>query len=112
MADRTRIRAPDHIVELVRRLHPELKRKVRAAIDAIVAAPEIGKALRDELEGLRSLRVGRMRIIYRTISSQIDLVAVGPRATIYEETARIMARDRVPAVEQRPASRRPRRRDK
>lgn len=101
MADRARIRAPDHVVDLVRSLHPELKRKIRAAIDDILADPEIGKALRDDLMGLRSLRVGRMRIIYQSSSSQIDLAAVGPRTTIYEETARMLARSAPSSPERR-----------
>jgi len=53
----------------------------------LLDAPEAGHALRDELEGLRSLRIGRVRIIYKIGSgSLIEPVAVGPRRTIYEET--------------------------
>src|SRR5713101_3030531 len=51
--------------ELVRGLHPGLRRKVRAALDLIRTDPAAGKALRDALAGLRSLRVGRFRIVYR-----------------------------------------------
>ncbi|MCP4667582.1 MAG: type II toxin-antitoxin system RelE/ParE family toxin [Deltaproteobacteria bacterium] len=42
---------------------------------------------KDELEGLRSLRVGRFRIIYQiTGPKEIQVVAIGPRTGIYEET--------------------------
>lgn len=59
----------------------------------LLDTPEAGHALRDELEGLRSLRIGRFRIIYRIGSgSLIELVAVGPRRTIYEETLRRLQR--------------------
>ena len=76
-------------------LHPGIKRKVRAGLDAIRTDPSIGKELRDDLAGLRSLRLGRVRIIYRTAERRvIDLVALGPRRTIYEETTRLLRRER------------------
>jgi len=78
---------------LIRGLHPDLKKKVRAALDAIVGDPSVGKALRDELAGLRSCRVGRLRIIYRIAGSVIEIVTVGPRATIYAETWRRVRRE-------------------
>lgn len=74
---------------LLRSLHPELKRKVRAGLDLIRTDPKVGKELRDELEGWRSLRVGRFRIVYRVAPRRlVELVAVGPRRTIYQETLR------------------------
>ena len=61
----------------------------------ILADPAVGKALRDELEGLRSYRLGRLRIIYRlsTRGRVVELVAIGPRARIYEDTLRYVRRD-------------------
>jgi len=72
-------------------LHPQIKKKVRYALDAIVADPSSGKALREDLHGLRSYRVARFRIVYR-ISSRgiVEIVAVGPRRSIYELTYRIL----------------------
>lgn len=66
---------------------------VRSALDAVVAYPSVAKALRDELAGLRSCRVGRFRIIYRVAGPLIEIVAIGPRATIYEETWKRVRRD-------------------
>jgi len=74
-------------------LHPDLKQKVRSVLDAVVANPSVGKALRDELAGLRSCRVGRLRIVYRAVGSVIEIVAVGPRPTIYEETWKRVRRE-------------------
>ena len=71
------------IRELVRVLHPTTKRKVRAAIEAVRSTPEIGEELTRELSGLRRLRVGRLRIVYRVQGRQIQIVAIGPRSTIY-----------------------------
>ena len=88
-----RLRVPGDVASLVQGLHPDLKRKLRAALDAIMADPSIGRALRDELAGLRSYRIGRFRLVYRVAGSIIEIVAVGPRASIYEETWRRVRRD-------------------
>lgn len=91
-----RLQVPPAVVALVRDLHPELKKKVRAALDEILREPGCGKALRQELKGLHSLRVGRFRIIYRIAGDrQIDIVAIGPRERIYEETLRLVLRSKV-----------------
>ncbi len=81
-----RLKVPDDVAALIRGLHPELKRKVRAALGDSVDDPAIGKLLRGELAGLRSCRVGRLRIIYRVAGAVIEILAVGPRRTIYQET--------------------------
>jgi mRNA interferase RelE/StbE len=94
-ADRqaTRLRAPEDVRALIRGAHPGIKRKLRAALAQIQSEPETGKALRDELSGLRSYRLARLRIIYRiSKSGVIDIVAIGPRKTIYEETFRLVKR--------------------
>lgn len=87
-----RLRVPAHLAALIRGLHPELKRKLRAALEQILADPDSGKALKDERAGLRSFRLGRFRVIYRIGGRRIDLVAFGPRERIYEETYRFISR--------------------
>ena len=92
-----KLRVPDEIVALTRGCHPQLKRKIRAGLKHIVIETGVGKSLKDELEGLRSYRISRFRIIYRISSTQIiDVVAVGPRKTIYEETYRIIKKESNP----------------
>ncbi len=94
-----KLRIPTDTAELIRSLHPELKRKVRAALEQIVADPHCGKALKDELQGLRSYRVGKFRIIYRVGKSRtLDIVALGPRPRIYEETYRKLTKREAPGV--------------
>ncbi len=89
-----KLRVPDEIVALIRGCHPQLKRKIRAGLRQIVIEPESGKSLKDELEGLRGYRISRFRIIYRLSSKQIiDVVAIGPRKNIYEETYRIIKKE-------------------
>jgi len=86
---------PDDAASLVRSLHPQLKKKVRAALEAILSAPASGKELKEELAGLRSLRVSRYRIIYRiSAGRRIEIVAIGPRDRIYEETYRMLEKSK------------------
>ena len=91
---RRKLRVPVEIVTFIRGCHPKLKRKIRAGLQHIVNEPESGKSLKDELGGLKSYRISRFRIIYRISSKQIiDVVAIGPRKTIYEETYRIIKKE-------------------
>ena len=87
MSPPRRLRIPHEVAALVRGLHPVLKRKVRAGLEALLQDPCAGKALRNELQGLRSYRVGRFRIIYR-LGDELEVVAFGPRGSIYAETYR------------------------
>jgi mRNA interferase RelE/StbE len=91
-----RLRVPNHLAETIRTLHPNIKRKVRAALDNILENPHSGKALKEELEGLRSFRVGRLRIIYRIPKGKdaIEVIAIGPRRIIYEETLHLVIKDK------------------
>lgn len=86
-----KLRVPSEIGELIRTMHPDLKKKIKASLQLIISDPDSGKALKDELAGLRSFRVSTFRIIYRISSrKQIEIVAIGPRERIYEETFRIL----------------------
>jgi mRNA interferase RelE/StbE len=83
----------DHAASVLRALHPDIKRKLRIAFQVIAADPYAGKALTQELDGLRSYRVSRFRIIYRIKQEkQIEIIAVGPRERIYEETYRLVSK--------------------
>ena len=94
---RRKLRVPDEVAALIRGCHPQLKRKIKAGLRQILTEPESGKPLREELTGLRSYRISRFRIIYSVSSKKIiDIIAVGPRKTIYEETYRIIKRESNP----------------
>ena len=47
---------PPHVADVIRSLHPDLKRSIKSAVRAIAANPECGDPLRRELEGLQTLR--------------------------------------------------------
>jgi mRNA interferase RelE/StbE len=86
-----RLSVSDEIVDFLRSLHPEIKRKIKASLDLIASDPTAGNPLQDKLGGLSSFKIGRFRIIYRVRSKRIiEMVAIGPRRTTYEETYRLL----------------------
>jgi mRNA-degrading endonuclease RelE of RelBE toxin-antitoxin system len=82
-----RIEMPRMLRDLIRHLPPGLKAKIKAALRQIADDPYQAKELRDDLAGLRSHRVARSRVIYRVKGSTVQIVALGPRADIYERAA-------------------------
>ena len=83
---------PPHVAEVIRSLHPDLKRSIKAAIRAITSDPEYGEPLRRELDGLLKFRVRRFRVVYAIDrkTHTIRLMAVGHRRDVHEElTARL-----------------------
>ena len=79
---------------MIRGMHPDLKRKVKSALKLILENPSSGKPLKENLSGLSSCRIGRIRIIYRPVARRvIEIVAIGPRKSIYRETYRLVKKD-------------------
>ena len=89
------LRVPDDVAAVLKKLHPVIKSHIRSGLRTILHGPYSGKALKDELKGLRSYRVKRYRyrIIYRVRlrKQHIDIITIGPRRIIYEETFRNLA---------------------
>src|SRR2546422_11716205 len=75
------------MAEVVRHLHPDLKRSVRQAVRALCADPTHGEPLQKELEGYWKYRVRRFRIVYSIDRAKraIRIVGVGPLRTNYEQ---------------------------
>ena len=78
---------PPHVSEVIRSLHPDLKRSIKAAVRAIATDPQCGVPLLRELDGLWKYRVRRYRIVYAIDRKArvIRLMAVGHRRLVYEE---------------------------
>ena len=78
---------PPPVAEVIRSLHPDLKRSIKAAVRAIATDPECGVPLLRELDGLWKYRVRRYRIVYAIDRKArvIRLMAVGHRRLVYEE---------------------------
>jgi len=90
-----RIRLSDETADLIKGLHPEIRRRVKSAFKMILSDPDIGKSLKDEPNGLKSHKVGRFRIIYRLSSrGTIEIVAIGPRRIIYELTYKFVRKQK------------------
>lgn len=75
--------------DYLRHLSPLPKQKIKASMDTIADTPHLGKLLQRELSGLYSYRVGRYRIVYAIDEhrKEVNIVAIGPRETIYETLA-------------------------
>lgn len=92
---RRKLRMSPETADLISSLYPILKRKIKAALQIILSDADSGKALKDELKGLWSYRVGKFRVIYRVPKQNdvIEIIAIGPRKTIYEETLNLIVKE-------------------
>lgn len=79
------IRFTASAAKAVRKLDPEIRRRVRLAVATLREEPERGKPLQLTLKGLRSWRTGDFRIIYRLEAGRIEVlvIAVGHRRDVY-----------------------------
>ncbi len=70
----------------IRRLDPQVRSKVRAAIERLVEDPTRGKPLQLTLRGLRSWRTGDWRIVYRATHEKLEIlvISVGHRREVYD----------------------------
>lgn len=78
---------------LIAKLPPDIKRLVRSTIDELVIEPAAGTELVGELDGYRSYRVRRYRIIYRVNekASCVEVYHVGHRRDVYETLRSILS---------------------
>jgi mRNA interferase RelE/StbE len=92
MSDDYLLKVSDDLVSLLRNLHPLIKAHIRSALHFLVKNPNIGKLLKEELHGLRSYRVRKYRVIYRIVAPEkiLEIIVIGPRNNIYEETFKIL----------------------
>lgn len=65
------------------------KSRILKAIEALLNNPDLGKQLVGSLKGLRSLRAGKYRIIYKKEIEEliILIVAVGFRKNVYKNNS-------------------------
>ena len=70
----------------IRDLDPQVRAKVRAAIERLTEDPTRGKPLQLTLRGLRSWRTGDWRIVYRATRENLEIlvIAVGHRRDVYD----------------------------
>ena len=84
------IRYAANAVQSLRKLDPQIQRRVKNAIDELAREPERGKPLQLTLKGLRSWRTGDYRIVYRIVADRVEVVviAIGHRSDVYDRLRR------------------------
>ena len=82
---------------LIATLPPEIKKIVRTSIEEFLVNPESGSELTGELEGYRSLKAKRYRIVYRPNDAKmtVEILLIGHRRDVYE-TLRCLLTDSEP----------------
>lgn len=87
-----RVVIPPAVEAMIAKLSPELKRRIRFALEVIQEDPYEGKALRDDLAGFRSYRVSRYRIIYRIHYGKIEIqiIDIALRSIVYERVVTLI----------------------
>ena len=67
------------------KLHPAIKGRVANALEVLAGNPFAGKALKWDLKGLYSYRVGDYRIIYHMVKKTlvIEIIKVMHRREVY-----------------------------
>ena len=85
---------PPHVADVLRHLHPDIKRPIKAALRAICKDPTVGEPLERELKGLLKYRVSRFRIAYTVDRAHriIRIMAVGHRRRIYDDLTEMVGR--------------------
>lgn len=81
----TRIRIKRSAARELRRIQPDIRRRLVEAIDRLAEEPLAGSALKGEFSGLRRLRVGQYRILYEAIRGELTVLVlrVGHRQPAY-----------------------------
>jgi mRNA-degrading endonuclease RelE of RelBE toxin-antitoxin system len=64
-------------------LDARLQERVKEAIRELSGSPLSGKTLKGEFEGLRSYRLGPLRIVYRFTKDLLEVVFVDYRKDVY-----------------------------
>lgn len=86
------IRYSETAARSIRKLDPQVRRRVRAALETLSHDPLRGKPLQMDLKGLRSWRTGDYRLVYRVLEQEIEVfvVALGHRREIYERLSSLL----------------------
>lgn len=77
---------PPQVAEVITGLPPAIKRDARQAFRVLCQAPRAGEPLQRELAGLWKYRIRAFRVVYRIAAHRrlIQVMAVGPRETVYD----------------------------
>ena len=72
---------------ILSKYHPENKKLIKRALHDLLEDPYAGGRLQGELEGYRSLKAKRYRILYNINEDKhcIEIIYVGHRRDVYEQ---------------------------
>jgi len=73
-------------VKTFKKLNPDVIENLRVKIEKLKTQPDSGKKLIGPLKGLRSLRVGDYRIIYKKEAQELVIlvITIGHRKEVYK----------------------------
>jgi mRNA-degrading endonuclease RelE of RelBE toxin-antitoxin system len=93
---RFRVRYTPEAAAIIRNLAPEVNSAIRRGLPELIKDPFLGKELQGELEGFRTHRVRRYRIIYQVNEAGLwlDVYYVGPRRDVYQAFSELFLDDR------------------
>lgn len=77
---------PPHVADVLTHLPPAIKRDAKQALRILSEDPHAGEPLERELKGRWKYRLRSFRVVYRIVAPQrlIQVMAVGPRGTVYD----------------------------
>lgn len=67
----------------IRKLSPEVQRRIEIALDALIEDPQAGDPLHGDWKGHWKLRTGDFRIIYRVTDGTVEIQYVRHRREAY-----------------------------
>lgn len=69
-----------------KKLNPEIKKAIKAALKQLSKSPHLGKPLQEELNGFWTYKVLRYRVIFKvdTQKKMIVVWGIGHRSDVYE----------------------------
>ena len=87
-----KIRATQEASRLLSSFHPETKKQLKQSLNELRRDPYIGKDLREELSGFKSLRQNKFRIIYNINEEEkiIQIFYIARRKDIYEQFRKLL----------------------
>lgn len=81
-----KIQYTQRAVKTFKKLNPDVIENLRVKIEELKTQPDSGKKLTGPLKGLRSLRVGDYRIIYKKEAQELVIlvITIGHRKEVYK----------------------------
>ena len=83
----------EEYAKIRKRGNPELLEQIDKILEELKTNPELGKRLKEDLKGERSIRIDRFRFrvrykIKKSPSPVVVILSIGPRGSVYDEQTR------------------------